>query len=120
VFFTGFIDDDEIEILFSMANMSLFIYQQTSASASALSYAIKHNVPSIVSNIPTFTEVLKGKNAIFVKPTNEKQIANAIKKLALDSELRDEIKREMKNIENDFTWEKIALKHYDIYRKLLT
>lgn len=120
VFFTGFIDDDEIEILFSMANMSLFIYQQTSASASALSYAIKHNVPSIVSNIPTFTEVLKEKNAIFIKPTNEKQLANAIKKLALDSELRDEIKREMKNIENDFTWEKIALKHYDIYRKLLT
>jgi glycosyltransferase involved in cell wall biosynthesis len=117
--FTGFLEEVEIDILFNMAEMILFNYQQTSSSASALRFAFEHNKPCIVSNIPTFTEILGNKSALFIDPHNIKQLSSAIVKLATNENLKLDLKNEMKTLEDKFSWITIVEKHLKIYGELV-
>jgi glycosyltransferase involved in cell wall biosynthesis len=117
IFFTGFVDNDEIEILFDMAQMTLYVYSQSAAGSGALHFAVQHARPAIVTRIDTFKEVLKDDEVIFVDPDNENQLEEAILKLASDEELRNSLQQQMKDLSSR-TWRNVAEDYLALYEKI--
>lgn len=119
VFFTGFIDDDDIDVLFQMAEMVLYIYLPMSDSTYSITLAIENDVPIIVSNIKIFKEILSDKSALFVEPKNEIQLSDAMLKLSTNHLLRNQIQEELKSIAEKLSWENIARQYLKLYENLL-
>ena len=117
VFFTGFVDNDEIEILFDMAQMALYVYQLSAAGSGALHFAAQHSIPVIVSKTDTFTEILKEDQAIFIEPDNEDQLGVAILKLASDEKLRNYLQHGIKKISSR-TWRNVAEDYLTLYEEI--
>ena len=118
IFFTGFVDNDEIEILFDMAQMALFIYQPSVAGSGAIHFAVQHGIPVIVSRTDTFVEVLKDDEAIFVDPNNEDKLGEAILKLASDEKMRNSLQQGLKAI-GSRTWRNVAEDYLMLYEKII-
>lgn len=117
IFFTGFVDNDEAEILFDMAQMILYMYQLSAAGSGALHFAIQHSKPVIVTRIDTFTEILKKEEAIFVDHDNQNQLGEAILKLANDEKLIHSLQQKM-TIKNKRTWKNVAADYLALYEKI--
>lgn len=117
IIFTGYVDKDEIDILFEIAEIVLYIYGPMSSSTHALTFAIQHTKPVIVTNIETFHEILESTDALFVDSDNETQLANAILKLATDVDLRLALQERMRDVSKKFTWQKAARKHLELYEE---
>ena len=119
VFFLGHIKNEEIDLLYDIADIALFLYQPMSSETFALTFAMNHSTPCIVSDIEIFHEVLNHKDALFVKPNDEGEVAKAMLELTTNEVLRTSFKEKMKEISKKFTWEKTAKEHLEIYKKLL-
>ena len=119
IIFTGYVEDDEIDALFYLSEFVLYIYEQMSSSTFALTFAIQHSKPAIVSNTQTFTELLKFDEAVFVNPDNEIDLCNAMLNLAENEEIRSKLENNIKKVCSRLTWEKSAEKHYAIYKDLM-
>jgi glycosyltransferase involved in cell wall biosynthesis len=64
--------------------------------------------------------VIHGKNGLHVKPGNSDEIASAIIELLSDKEKMIKFGEEgRKRVEQEFTWDKIAMKTIEVYKKLL-
>jgi len=118
VIFAGLIDNEEIDILFDMAEMAIFPYRQTSASTGAISHAIKFQVPSIVSTISAFVDVFSN-NVVFVEPDNITQLSNEMVKLAEDDELKKQLSEKLKPLQDKYDWKIIAEKYGTVYKQIL-
>jgi len=119
VFLVGYLQNDEINALFDIADMTLWTYLPSITGSGAFSFALQYHKPSIVTNVDTFKEILGDEGALFVEPENENQLATSILKLATDQELRDKLKEEMKIIANSRSCTSVAAKHFDIYQTML-
>lgn len=119
IFFTGFVDNDEVEILFDVAEITLYVYHPSPAGTGALSYAIQHGKPAIVSKTDTFKEVLGENEALFVDPDDEKQLADTILELATNKNLRSQLQQKIKAIVDRRSWNEVAHDHLNLYEKIL-
>ena len=117
VFFTGFVDNDEIEIIFDLAQMALFLYLPSAAGSGAIHFAVQHGIPVIVSRVDSFTEVLNAQEAMFVEPENKDQLGEAILKLASDEKLRNSLQQRLKATSNR-TWRIVAEEYLTLYEKV--
>jgi len=117
VHFTGYISENDIDILFDLAEMVLFVYRPMSSISTAISYAIQHRKPSIVTNIDTFREILGNDSAIFIEPDNEQELADAILSLSKNLERKKSLQNQIKNVSERFTWKKAGEKHLVFYEK---
>lgn len=80
--------------------------------------AMACDVPVITSNITSCKEVA-GDAALLVNPRNIQEIADAMRKIVDNEPLRDElIKRGKERVQN-FSWEKTAEEHYQVFRGLI-
>jgi len=120
IFFTGFVDNDEVEILFDMAEIVLYLYHPSPAGTGALSFAIQHGKAAIVSNTDTFKEVLGENEALFVEPNDEIHIANTIFELATNEKLRNQLQQKIRAIVANRSWNQVAQEHFDLYKKILS
>ncbi len=117
VFFTDFVEDDEIDSLFDNAELALYIYRPMSSSTHALTYALKHSIPVIVSELDTFHEILNNDSALFVEFDNEKKLSESMIKLIKDKELRQTFIENMKDIRIKHDWKKIANEYLKTYEE---
>jgi len=118
--FLGFVDDDQVEILFEMADISLFLYSHMAGGTAALPYAIQHEVPSIVTDSETFREILGRRGAVYVKPELINDLSQSIEKLIKNPSLTEELIQEMKIVKAKFSLENSAEAHLAVYTKLMT
>jgi glycosyltransferase involved in cell wall biosynthesis len=118
IIFTGHVENEEIALLFNLADFSIHAYGRMSSSTHALTFSIQHFKPVIVSNIETFHEILNEDEAIFVNIGEQKELENAILSLAKDENLKKQLENKMKNVAKRFTWNESAEKHFSIYKKL--
>lgn len=120
VFFLGYVPNSEVDELFNLAEMALYVYNPMPDSTTALSSAIQHNIPVIVSDIGIFKEILPDTSALFVSPGNAIELSDAIFKLATNVQLRNKFKDEMISLSQKFTWKQTATKYFNLYQKLLS
>ena len=57
VIFTGFVEDDEIGVLFDLAELTLFVYQPMSDGTYAITFSMQYAKPAIVTNTETFNDI---------------------------------------------------------------
>jgi len=119
VIFTGRIDYDEVDVLFDLAEASLFLYRQMSGSPSAVVYAIEHKTPCIVTKNQSFEEIFGKEGALYVDEDNEIQVAETIQNLSKDPNLKEQLRSKMKTISQELTWPNIARKHFELYNEML-
>jgi len=120
VFFTGYISEIDVSILFDNSQVALYPYLSTSAGTASLLYAIKHNTPAILSNIGTFREILDDESAKFVEINDSNQLANAITEVCTDSNLRKRMCEKMELKKFAFKWKNIADEHLKFYEEIIS
>lgn len=119
VIFTGFLDDDEVKILFNMAESVLYLYNPSVSGTYAVLHAIHHNKPTILTNVDTFNGLIGKNAALFIESNDELELANAILKLATNSDLRNNLTEQMKLISNNCTLEKTAFQYMNLFENLI-
>ena len=119
VCFAGFRDDEEIAILFNMAEIALYLYKPGSYGSMAIHHSVQHHTPTIATNTEIFNEILGDDNAIYINPENEKQLAAAMLKIITNQNFKNNLIEGMKAISGKFTWAKTAAKYIEEYEKLL-
>ena len=116
IIFTGFLQDEEIDVLFEIAESVLFIYQQMGSNSSySLFIALQHQKPIISTNIETFHEILGKDYDAYVEVDNTSQIADKIFQLSTNAEYRNDLQNELIEISKKFTWKAAVKKHLEIY-----
>ena len=119
IYFTGLIDDDEIDALFNLAEVGLYLYQPMSSSTYALTYAIQYEKPVIATKLDTFFEILDKDYPLLVEYDDVQSLANAIQTLCNNEEMQVHLSQKMKLLKNQFSWENSAKKNLEIYKELL-
>jgi glycosyltransferase involved in cell wall biosynthesis len=115
VVFTGFVDDEELGILYKNADLYVFPSLCEGFGLPPLE-AMSHGLPVASSSATCLPEIL-GQSAVYFDATNKDDIANKIKQILSDDNLRQ------KTIENGFTqikkysWQKMAEETKRIYFK---
>ena len=78
-------------------------------------------LPVIATNIGGPRDIIKDNyNGILVPPRDVKTLADKIKLIAQDSELRDRIKNNASENILDYEWKLVAAKYSEFFHKLLT
>lgn len=115
VLFTGFLGDDEVHYLFEKAEIVVFPYSISISASGALSFAIQHCKPTIVTSTEFFSEELTQNEAIFVPIDDVEALRNVMKTLLESSSLREALSSKLELKAQRNTWEKVATLTLEIY-----
>ena len=117
VIFVGFITDEEKILLLKQAK--IFIYLSLyEGFGIPLIEAMSLNTPVIASNTSCLPEVVE-EAGILIDPYNIDDIAESIQKLINDKRLAQRYKEKGLERAQLFTWDNMAKKTYQVYKKLL-
>ena len=119
IYFTGYLDYEQVDALFSMAEMSIFNYQQMPGSPGAIVYALEQKTPCIVTKTKPFKEIFGENGAIYVNEKNITELSDSIYKLGSDLNMRERLREETKNIANELTWKRSSVELLELYKKYL-
>lgn len=111
------IEDEHREVLFKACDAIVLPYKKIYQSG-VLLMAMSYSIPTIVSDLPPFEEVITdGKNGLIFSPNNEKALADKINQLFNDQEKQEMISRmSYHTAQTKYSWTDIAKK----YCKLLS
>jgi len=116
VFFTGFIEDEDVHILFSMAEIIVLPYIYSVSASGPLSIAIQHRKPIVATKTAFFSEILLNRcDAILIPPRDARALTKAIAKLLEDSSTREILSKNLAIKAHRYSWQRIAentLKEY--------
>lgn len=80
--------------------------------------AFASGAPVVASRITSLPEVL-GESALYFDPNDHQEMAEAMKKVLTDSDLREKMIKSGHRRLEDFSWRRMAEETYKIYRKIL-
>jgi len=118
---TGYVPDERIHSLFRQCSLAVFPYNFSVSSSGGLSFALQHQKPTIVTDLPTFTEIITDNlNGLIVPPRNTKALTSAIERMLLNRELRNSLSNGILKSLSDLAWTAIATETLECYQNLLT
>ena len=111
-----YLGDDELTAYLAQSDVALFPYTDIDASG-ALMQAIAYSPAIIASRIGIFEELLGDRvNALLVPPADHLALATAISLLAVDSELRRDLRQGVSKVaEQDLSWGVAARRTLEVY-----
>jgi len=116
VIFTGYVDDNRLNNLYRGAELYVFPSLYEGFGLPALE-AMKRGVAVVVSNTSCLPEILGG-SAMYFNPYDIDDIAEKIKRIISDKELKDiMIKRGFEKIKK-YDWQKMAAETLILYKKI--
>ncbi len=116
IIFTGFVEDDELEIFYKNAKVFLYPSLYEGFGIPVLE-AMTARCPVITSNISSLPEVA-GDAAILIDPENSDELVEAINKLISKTECREKlIKKGFENTKK-FSWEMTAKLTLDVFEEI--
>ena len=109
-----FVEDDQIPLYFSAADITVFPFEQISTSGSLI-LAMSYNKPSIAPQIASVAETLDGANHLLYQPDCRDGLLSAIQKsYKIDLDIvRDCVSRASARLD----WRNIAEKTHQVYRE---
>jgi len=115
--FTGFVADEDLPILYNLAEVFVFPSLSEGFGLPGLE-AQSCGTPVLSSNRTSLPEVL-GQGAIYFDPVSVRDIARKLITVLEDSELRQKLVEEGKKNTQRFSWEGAAKKTLEVYREIL-
>jgi glycosyltransferase involved in cell wall biosynthesis len=116
VLFPGFVDDDDLPALYSAAELLAYPSLYEGFGLPVLE-AMACGTPVATSNTSSLVEV-GGDAALLVEPTNVAAIADAIRRILTDADLRQALVAGGFDQARRFTWEKAALQLRGVYERI--
>lgn len=115
--FIGFVDDEDLPVLYNNAELFAFPSLSEGFGLPGLE-AQSCGIPLVASNRTCFTEIF-GSGAIYFDPENVSDMAEKIANVLYDKKLRSTLID--KGLENAlrFRWEDVASRTLDVYREIL-
>ncbi|MBT4547100.1 MAG: glycosyltransferase family 4 protein [Candidatus Magasanikbacteria bacterium] len=113
--YTGFVEDDELSAIYLQSSLYVFPSFYEGFGLPPLE-AQDHGVPVVSSNASCLPEVL-GDSVLYFDPNSPDQMADMIHKALDDEGVRSELKQNAKENLKRFSWEGLAEKTLDLYRK---
>jgi len=121
ILFLGFIDEEDVPSIFSVADFIVFPYTYPVGGGGVLSFAIKYGKPIIATTMELFTEDLNNrKNALLVRPENTEELSSALETLITDKELKERLAQNIRLEAIENSWQKVAKTHFALYEKSLS
>lgn len=116
--FKGYLEDEELIEHYNMAD--IFVFPSLKEGfGQVLVEAMACGLPIVATDASAIPEVV-GNAGILVGPKDPKALANAIRMLIDDEELRDELgERGRKRVEENFTWEKVVDQTVRVYKETI-
>ncbi|PIS02106.1 MAG: glycosyltransferase family 1 protein [Chlamydiae bacterium CG10_big_fil_rev_8_21_14_0_10_42_34] len=112
----GQVLDEELPVLYSMAEMFVFPSLYEGFGLPPLE-AMSCGCPTVVSNAASIPEVC-GDASVYFNPENVDEMADAIRRVAVDEKLRAKlIQRGLERVEV-FKWEKTAMEHRKVFEEV--
>lgn len=118
VVFTDLVPEDELTALYQAAKVYIFPSLYEGFGLPPLE-AMRCGTPVIASKVSCIPEICGEENAVFFDPYDPEDIANAMRKLWLDDDLRAELRERGLTHSRKFSWEKMAEKTLEVYDELL-
>lgn len=119
VFFLGYLNQEDIEIIFDMAEFVLYIYRPTAGSSGAIFNALHHSKPCILSKSETFLEIMSEDDALFIDYGNANQLSEAIITMASNQTLRLELQNRTQSVIKNLLKKPSAIKYFDLYKSIV-
>ncbi len=114
----GYVTDSQLEQLYQRASIFAFPSLDEGFGMPVLD-AMARGVPVLTSNVSAMTEVA-GDAALLVDPTDVASIADGLRRLATNPDLRDTLIRAGIARAREFTWEKAVEGTWRVYQELLS
>ncbi|MDI6821815.1 MAG: glycosyltransferase family 1 protein [Actinomycetota bacterium] len=114
--FTDFIPDEELPTLYSGGDLFVYPSLYEGFGLPPLE-AMACGTPVITSDTSSLPEVI-GDAGILINPEDTQELANRMRKVLTDSELRKELSRKGLERAKQFSWEKTARQTLDLYREV--
>lgn len=117
IYFTGYIDDDEVPLIYSEAKLFVFpsIYE---GFGLPILEAMASGIPVISSNSSSLIEV-GGEASIYFNPNNSKELQQKIEALLKDEKTRNKYIEKGLNQIKLFSWEASSEEHIKIFKKVI-
>ena len=116
--FTGYIEDDELSALYSLADVFCYPSLYEGFGLPVLE-AMACGTPVVTSNISSMPEVA-GDSALLMNPESPVEIAKGILRIIGDDSYRKDLIRRGFVRAEEFTWEETARKTREVYLKALS
>lgn len=117
VIFTNYIPDEELPLLYNLADMFVFPSLYEGFGLPVLE-AMACGTPVITSNVASLPEVI-GEAGLLINPLNENELVNAIYQVLSDKKLSTQLAQKGIKQAKLFSWEKSALEIKKIYERIL-
>jgi len=114
VVFTGFVPDNELEILYNHASLYIFPSLYEGFGLPPLE-AMAHGVPVASSDSSCLPEILQD-SAYYFRPTDTRAISDAIEHLLIDKTLRARLIERGEKLCTKYSWEELAEQTLQIYK----
>lgn len=118
IIFTDYIEDGEIPLFFSTANIIVFPYTISMSSSGPFALAATYRKPFIVSNIELFTELVPIKELRFRKDSL-KDLGDKLEKLIEDPELQKKAIMIAEDLAMKNSTENIGIQTASLYKNIL-
>jgi glycosyltransferase involved in cell wall biosynthesis len=115
--FTGFVDDDDLPIIYNNALIFAFPSLSEGFGLPALE-AQACGLPVVASDRTCLPEIL-GKGAVYFNPECVDEMAKKIKQVLEDEKLKDELIEKGQENTKRFSWKESAQKTLEVYREIL-
>lgn len=113
----GFIEEEDIPIVFNATDIMLFPYKWTVQSG-VLNIALAYGVPSISSDLPYFRYIKKRYECVEVARDDAELLSKILLLLEDDGE-REKLIKNAKKYWEETNWSVIAKRHIELYRRVL-
>lgn len=127
VSWTGFISNEEVSANLLAADCAVLPYREgASLRHGSLMAALAHGLP-IISTRPSddmreagglFPVLRNGTSALLVPPDDPTALAEAVTRVMSDPALRERLAQAALDLAREFTWDAIADRHIEMYRRL--
>ena len=114
--FLGYLSDDSLAILYSLASVFVFPSLYEGFGLPPLE-AMACGAPVVTSNVSSLPEVT-GDAAVLVDPENVESIVDGMRRVLSDPELAQEMRKKGLVRAREFSWERSVARTHDIYRQV--
>jgi glycosyltransferase involved in cell wall biosynthesis len=115
--FFGFVPDKTLAVLYRLARVFVFPSLYEGFGFPPLE-AMASGTPVITSNVSSLPEVV-GDAALLIDPLDAAAIAQAMRRVLMDSELREELRQRGLRRVKEFSWERSVRRVREIYDEVL-